>query len=191
MEGWRCWGRSGARAALTADEADYKVDGLDQVRQQGWGWGHSGNLTAGPRCASWVPRLCWLADDKRGATFGRGLTTAVHVHLCVQVAAEWAAGKFVVKPGDEDIHTANERRLTELIGAVGGKLHTGRSRNDQVCFCRSDLALGSRVLALVVVFLWLLFALTGRYLLYSGQQWCQGELNARGGLNLAGAGPKM
>lgn len=50
-----------------------------------------------------------------------------------QVASEWAAGKFVVKPGDEDIHTANERRLTELIGAVGGKLHTGRSRNDQVC----------------------------------------------------------
>eukprot|EP01035_Chromulina_nebulosa_P031466 gene31466-41956_t len=34
--------------------------------------------------------------------------------------------------GDEDIHTANERRLTELIGKVGGKLHTGRSRNDQV-----------------------------------------------------------
>lgn len=49
-----------------------------------------------------------------------------------QVAAEWAAGEFVIKAGDEDIHTANERRLTELIGAVGGKLHTGRSRNDQV-----------------------------------------------------------
>ena len=36
-----------------------------------------------------------------------------------------------VVSGDEDIHTANERRLTELIGPVGGKLHTGRSRNDQ------------------------------------------------------------
>ena len=35
-------------------------------------------------------------------------------------------------PDDEDIHTANERRLTELIGPLGGKLHTGRSRNDQV-----------------------------------------------------------
>ncbi|MCB0077147.1 MAG: argininosuccinate lyase [Anaerolineales bacterium] len=33
---------------------------------------------------------------------------------------------------DEDIHTAVERRLTEIVGAVGGKLHTGRSRNDQV-----------------------------------------------------------
>ena len=48
------------------------------------------------------------------------------------VAKEWEAGTFETKPGDEDIHTANERRLTELIGAVGGKLHTGRSRNDQV-----------------------------------------------------------
>lgn len=49
-----------------------------------------------------------------------------------QVHAEWASGTFTIKKGDEDIHTANERRLTELVGAVGGKLHTGRSRNDQV-----------------------------------------------------------
>lgn len=49
-----------------------------------------------------------------------------------KVHDEWKAGVFVIKQGDEDIHTANERRLTELIGAVGGKLHTGRSRNDQV-----------------------------------------------------------
>mmetsp|Transcript_27565 Transcript_27565/g.57677 ORF Transcript_27565/g.57677 Transcript_27565/m.57677 type:complete len:469 (-) Transcript_27565:4832-6238(-) len=49
-----------------------------------------------------------------------------------KVREEWASGTFVEKPGDEDIHTANERRLTEIIGATGGKLHTGRSRNDQV-----------------------------------------------------------
>jgi argininosuccinate lyase len=48
------------------------------------------------------------------------------------VGEEWAAGTFVLQPSDEDIHTANERRLTEIIGPVGGKLHTGRSRNDQV-----------------------------------------------------------
>ena len=43
--------------------------------------------------------------------------------------------------GDEDIHTANERRLTELVGPVGGKLHTGRSRNDQArcLLCRGWL----------------------------------------------------
>jgi len=48
------------------------------------------------------------------------------------VRVEWADGSFKLQPGDEDIHTANERRLTELVGPVGGKLHTGRSRNDQV-----------------------------------------------------------
>jgi argininosuccinate lyase len=49
-----------------------------------------------------------------------------------QVRAEFDSGAFVFAAGDEDIHTAVERRLIELIGAVGGKLHTGRSRNDQV-----------------------------------------------------------
>src|SRR5277367_6614625 len=45
------------------------------------------------------------------------------------VAGELAAGTFAFAPGDEDIHTAIERRLTEIAGAVGGKLHTARSRN--------------------------------------------------------------
>uniref|UniRef100_A0A672HK12 Argininosuccinate lyase n=1 Tax=Salarias fasciatus TaxID=181472 RepID=A0A672HK12_SALFA len=49
-----------------------------------------------------------------------------------QISEEWQKGVFEIKPGDEDIHTANERRLKELIGAPAGKLHTGRSRNDQV-----------------------------------------------------------
>ena len=49
-----------------------------------------------------------------------------------QVAGELANGRFQFQPADEDIHTAVERRLTEIVGAVGGKLHTGRSRNDQV-----------------------------------------------------------
>ncbi|KAJ8141781.1 hypothetical protein OY671_005060 [Metschnikowia pulcherrima] len=46
---------------------------------------------------------------------------------------EWKNGKFEEKAGDEDIHTANERRLGEIIGKhIAGKVHTGRSRNDQV-----------------------------------------------------------
>jgi argininosuccinate lyase len=48
------------------------------------------------------------------------------------VGAELADGSFVFVPSDEDIHTAIERRVTELAGSAGGKLHTGRSRNDQV-----------------------------------------------------------
>ena len=49
-----------------------------------------------------------------------------------QVAEEWRGGQFQIASGDEDIHTAVERRLGELVGSVAGKLHTGRSRNDQV-----------------------------------------------------------
>jgi len=51
--------------------------------------------------------------------------------LSLLAQAEWESGSFEEKPSDEDIHSANERRLTELIGSVAGKLHTGRSRNDQ------------------------------------------------------------
>nr|1DCN_A Chain A, DELTA 2 CRYSTALLIN [Anas platyrhynchos]1DCN_B Chain B, DELTA 2 CRYSTALLIN [Anas platyrhynchos]1DCN_C Chain C, DELTA 2 CRYSTALLIN [Anas platyrhynchos]1DCN_D Chain D, DELTA 2 CRYSTALLIN [Anas platyrhynchos] len=49
-----------------------------------------------------------------------------------KISEEWSKGVFVVKQSDEDIHTANERRLKELIGDIAGKLNTGRSRNDQV-----------------------------------------------------------
>ncbi|XP_067038735.1 argininosuccinate lyase-like [Acropora muricata] len=48
-----------------------------------------------------------------------------------KVKEEWSKGEFAIHPSDEDVHTANERRLKEIIGSVGGKLHTGRSRNDQ------------------------------------------------------------
>jgi argininosuccinate lyase len=54
------------------------------------------------------------------------------------VSAELDQGSFEFHDDDEDIHMAIERRLTELIGPVGGKLHTARSRNDQVA---TDLAL--------------------------------------------------
>jgi argininosuccinate lyase len=55
-----------------------------------------------------------------------------------QVELELQVNGFPVAAGDEDIHMGIERRLTELVGAVGGKLHTARSRNDQVA---TDLAL--------------------------------------------------
>lgn len=49
-----------------------------------------------------------------------------------KVRIEFSNNSFELKAADEDIHTAVERRLTELIGEVAGKLHTGRSRNDQI-----------------------------------------------------------
>jgi len=49
-----------------------------------------------------------------------------------QIQSELSDGSFPFADGDEDIHMAIERRLTEIVGRVGGKLHTARSRNDQV-----------------------------------------------------------
>jgi argininosuccinate lyase len=64
-----------------------------------------------------------VLDDDELARMEEGLAT---------VAAEVANGSFPLAAEDEDIHMAIERRLTELVGPLGGKLHTGRSRNDQV-----------------------------------------------------------
>ena len=50
-----------------------------------------------------------------------------------RILAEIRGGTFVWKHELEDVHMNIESRLTELIGPAGGKLHTGRSRNDQVC----------------------------------------------------------
>ncbi|MCL4834302.1 MAG: argininosuccinate lyase [Caldilineaceae bacterium] len=83
----------------------------------------------------------WRADITGSQAYAQalarsGIITADEAAQLVagleRVADEWAAGTFELHPGDEDIHTANERRLTELLGDVAGKLHTGRSRNDQV-----------------------------------------------------------
>ena len=75
------------------------------------------------------------------------------------VERELADGTFVFVPSDEDIHTAVERRVTALAGPAGGKLHTGRSRNDQVAtdlrlFAKRELAdIAARVLDLQAVLL--------------------------------------
>ena len=53
-------------------------------------------------------------------------------HGLAAVREEIDSDSFEVRAGDEDIHMAIERRLTEIAGPVGGKLHTARSRNDQV-----------------------------------------------------------
>ncbi|MCK5213665.1 MAG: argininosuccinate lyase, partial [Dehalococcoidia bacterium] len=49
-----------------------------------------------------------------------------------QIKSEIEAGQFSFRPVDEDIHMAIEARLFAIVGDVAGKLHTGRSRNDQV-----------------------------------------------------------
>lgn len=64
------------------------------------------------------------------------LLTATEVETLLEaldtVRREFESGAFEFAEGDEDVHTAIERRVTELTGPIGGRLHTGRSRNDQV-----------------------------------------------------------
>uniref|UniRef100_A0A8C9GNG4 Argininosuccinate lyase n=1 Tax=Piliocolobus tephrosceles TaxID=591936 RepID=A0A8C9GNG4_9PRIM len=95
-------------------------------------------------------RHLWEVDVQGSKAYSRGLEKAglltkaemdQILHGLDKVAEEWAQGTFKLSPNDEDIHTANERRLKELIGETAGKLHTGRSRNDQVV---TDLRLWMR-----------------------------------------------
>ncbi|MGD0742437.1 MAG: argininosuccinate lyase [Acidimicrobiales bacterium] len=86
-------------------------------------------------------RLLWRDDLDGSIAHVRGLEhtgvldeadTAKLLAALDTVGAEFSSGRFVFVAGDEDIHTAIERRVTELAGDAGAKLHTARSRNDQV-----------------------------------------------------------
>lgn len=108
----------GGRFSESADALAYAYNASLPCDQRLWAVDVRGSL-------AWVRALARAgvlsADEAAQLDAGLGL-----------VRAELAAGKFVFQPADEDIHTAVERRLGELAGAVAGKLHTGRSRNDQV-----------------------------------------------------------
>ena len=66
---------------------------------------------------------CGVISDDEARQLSEGLET---------IRTEAAAGEFQPGLADEDVHFAVERRLIALLGPVGKKLHTGRSRNDQV-----------------------------------------------------------
>jgi argininosuccinate lyase len=98
-------------------------------------------------------RRLWRDDIHGSRAHVRGLARAGLLHEAERdailgaldvVEGELDGGTFEFRDADEDIHTAVERRVTELAGAVGGKLHTGRSRNDQIAtdlrlWCRREL----------------------------------------------------
>jgi argininosuccinate lyase len=113
-------------------------------------------------------RRLWPQDIRGSRAHVRGLQRAgllstddavTVLEALDQCAAELSAGSFRFERSDEDIHTAIERRVTELGGAAGARLHTGRSRNDQVAtalrlWCKEALpAVAERVLALQEVLL--------------------------------------
>ncbi|KOS16559.1 argininosuccinate lyase [Malassezia pachydermatis] len=120
------------------------MSGEDFTKKKLWGGRFTGEtdpvMHAFNESLSYDKRM-W-AQDIRGsqayarALVGCGILTSDEASQIVdglsRVGEEWKNGNFKAAPEDEDIHTANERRLKELIGPVAGKLHTGRSRNDQV-----------------------------------------------------------
>lgn len=88
-----------------------------------------------------VDRRLWDADIRGSVAWARALARAQVISvaeaeaLCNGLQAVWAefcGGAFGDHADDEDIHSAVERRLGEIVGEAAGKLHTGRSRNDQV-----------------------------------------------------------
>ncbi len=65
---------------------------------------------------------------------------------------DWKVGRFHLKPEDEDMHSAIERELTDALGDLGKRIHTGRSRNDQVLtalrlFMKESLLINMKALA--------------------------------------------
>jgi argininosuccinate lyase len=75
--------------------------------------------------------LAWARALQKAGVISNDEEQQIHAGLqAIQV--EFEQGTFAFQESDEDIHTAVERRLGELIGPAAGKLHTGRSRNDQV-----------------------------------------------------------
>jgi argininosuccinate lyase len=109
-------------------------------------WG--GRFTQKMDSAAWQLNLSLPVDRRMAAQDVEGsLVWAAALHQAgvlsddedIKISAglktihdEFVSQVFIFQPEDEDIHSAVERRLTELIGPAAGKLHTGRSRNDQV-----------------------------------------------------------
>ncbi len=113
-------------------------------------------------------RRLWRQDVRGSQAHVRGLGRAgllseeevqAVLGALEQVTAELGEDRFAFVPTDEDIHTAVERRVTELAGAAGARLHTGRSRNDQVAtdlrlWCKDELpAVAARIITLQQVLL--------------------------------------
>ena len=108
----------GGRFSQSADPTAERFTGSLAVDQRLWPYDLAGSV-------AWTRALvrAGLLTTAEGDTIVKGLEA---------VRGELAAGTFPFRPELEDIHTNVERRLLELVGDVGGKLHTGRSRNDQI-----------------------------------------------------------
>jgi argininosuccinate lyase len=106
------------RFAQAADPTAERFTGSLAFDRRLWPWDITGSV-------AWAKALCraGLLTAAERDTLVRGLDA---------VRDELATGAFPFRPELEDIHMNVERRLLDLVGDVAGKLHTGRSRNDQI-----------------------------------------------------------
>jgi argininosuccinate lyase len=148
---------------MSGDRTSESVDRTAQTLWHGrFEGGPSAELLAYTESLSFDQRL-WPDDVAGSRAHVRGLARAqiISRHECDRilealdaVEAELDDGSFAFAPSDEDIHTAVERRVTEIAGDAGAKMHTGRSRNDQSAtdvrlWCKRELsAIAARVVDL-------------------------------------------
>ncbi len=111
----RLWG---GRFAGGPDEAFQRLNDSLAVDRRMWAEDIAGSVAHARMLTA-----TGILPEADGRAIQEGLET---------VRRELASGSFAFAPSDEDIHTAVERRLTELVGDAGRRLHTARSRNDQV-----------------------------------------------------------
>jgi argininosuccinate lyase len=113
--GGRLWG---GRFGAASHEAFDRLNASLEVDRRLWR-----QDLRGSRAHARMLAACGIIDEGEAAAIAAGLD---------RVAEELESGEFRFAPTDEDIHTAVERRLTEIAGDAGRRLHTARSRNDQV-----------------------------------------------------------
>ncbi len=123
--------------AMTVARGGRLPDSVDEAMQQL-------NTSVGVDSALWRVDIVGSQAHARGLARAGVITTqeaTILVDGLQRVAQEIESGQFVWDEAREDVHMNIEARLTELVGPVGGKLHTARSRNDQVA---TDLRLYCR-----------------------------------------------
>jgi argininosuccinate lyase len=111
----KMWGGRFAEAAAASVEEYTQSESFDRALYR--------EDILGSKAHAKMLGMVGIISLEEAQTLGHGLD---------QVLAEIEAGTFVWRRELEDVHMNIERRLTEIVGPVGGKLHTARSRNDQV-----------------------------------------------------------
>lgn len=104
-----------------------------------------------------IDKALWSEDLQGSVVYAEALFNAgiikdeelkVLLRGLQEIRNDWEKGTIKILDSDEDVHTFNERLLIDKIGSTGGKLHTGRSRNDQIAL---DISLWLKKAIMVLI----------------------------------------